>query len=280
MLKKKIFSYPFKSASYKKIADFINKNHPLAASLAAAELAREVGVSDATVIRFAQKLGFSGFTELKEYLRAEMRGQAPHLAFALANKPVVNGHQQIENMSNLDSQNLQSVYQSFGGNKLDAAVKMLLKARTIYFIALGSSAILQDLLALHLHHLGLNIICIAENNAPNPERMVHMAAGDLLVAISFPRYSLRTCSIIKYAQKQGTDVLTITDAEDSPLAEPPNTALIVKTYSNSFFNSYVAPIALCNLLLMKIYLQDKESMQKRLEAHMSCLDTIKLYNRF
>lgn len=119
--------------SQKVIGKYILENYPLAAFLSAAEFAREAGVSGATIVRFAQELGFSGFTEMKNSIKSQLRGSAPE-----------EKREQIHAMGLSESKGLDELFQSYDEALLESGAQAIFKARDIYFAALGSAVALQN----------------------------------------------------------------------------------------------------------------------------------------
>lgn len=260
--------------SQQKIGIFILDNPHLVASLSAAEFAKEVGVSDATIVRFAQEIGFSGFTEMKNSIKQSMRGHSPYVNFLpYATNELQQQHNQIAKLGKADTQSLENLFANYDATLIETAIQSICNADKIYFMALGSAMILQDLLSIHLNHMGFNVIEASQHNSPNFEKLANITSNDLLIAISFPRYSLNTCKAVEFANEQGAAILGITDKITSPIASGATIALTVPTNSTeSFFNSYVLPMGICNILLMKLFFHDSDKMSKNIKAHIAKLD--------
>lgn len=272
MLDKIKEKYATMTDSQKTIGRYILENYHFVASLSAAEFAHEVGVSDATIVRFAQELGFSGFTEMKNYIKPHMRGNAPHLQFVESSDTPKEKREQILNMGKSDINGLEELFLNYDETIIDKAAQAIFEAKNIYFIALGSAMTLQNFLTLHLHHMGFSTIAISESNALNFEKLVNISPDDLLIAISFPRYSLNTCKAIQFAKKQGAKIIGITDSADSPIGLNSDITLTVNSPTKTFFNSYVIPMALCNILLMRIFLYNRKEIAKNIKMHIGKLD--------
>ncbi len=274
MLEKIKEQYNSMTDSQQAIGKYILQNYHLVATLSAAEFAREVGVSDATIVRFAQELGFSGFTEMKNYIKTYMRGNAPHLQFMPANNNPREEHDQILQLIQSEIADLENLFLDYDAASIEEAVEAIFAAKKIYFAALGSSMLVQDFLTLHFNHMGFSTIAVSESNALNFEKLVDISDQDLLIAISFPRYSLNTCKAMQFAKKQGAKIIGITDTKESPIGVNSNVVLTINTSTKTFFNSYVVPMALCNVLLLKIFFHDSQRIQKNINSHIAKLDYI------
>lgn len=274
MLEKIKEQYNSMTDSQQTICKYILRNYHLVATLSAAEFAAEVGVSDATIVRFAQELGFSGFTEMKNYLKTCMRGNAPHLQFTPANDSPEEERTQVLQLVQSEIADLENLFLDYDEASIEEAVQAIFAAKKIYFVALGSSMLLQDFLSLHFNHMGFSTVTVSESNALNFEKIFDISDQDLLIAISFPRYSLNTCKAMQFAKKQGAKIIAITNTKESLIGRNSNIVLAINTSTKAFFNSYVVPMALCNVLLLKIFFHDSQRIQKNINSYFTKMDYI------
>ena len=104
-----------------------------------------------------------------------------------------------------------------------------------------------------MHLLSENVTLIQSNAAGEMfEQMLRMGPGDVLIAISFPRYSKVTINTVKFARDRGAEIIAITDNELSPVYQLSEAALLAPCEMISFVDSMVAPLSLINALLVAL----------------------------
>ena len=261
------------TGSQKIIGKYVIDNYREVAFMSAIELAEKVGVSDATIIRFARSIGFSGFAEFKNHIREGIKDFDPPY------KRLSKSYGLLDDKNNLNMQigktdlkNLEKFLLSLETEKIEQAVDAIYEAKTIYLMGIGTSGLVTDFLTFHLQRMGFKVIAISEGGIVNVEKIISITKDDLLILCSFPRYSKPTYNATIFARKKGAKILTITDSDLSMISRNSDIVLSVKVDNSTFFNSYVVPMELCNILTMSILERDKEKVYKNLKENIQDLE--------
>ena len=255
------------SKSQKKIAEYILQHYDKAVFTTAVSLAEAVGVSESTVVRFASALGYEGYPELKNALQELVRHRlTAEQRFEMSES--INPANVLPTVLKTDMQNIRNTIKQMDCQAFSEAVKRLLSARTIYILGLRSAAPLAQFFGYYLHFIFENVCIIAEGSSDVFESISRIRSSDVLVGISFPRYSTRTLEAMKYARRSGAQVIGISDGDMSPLCDVSDVSLSARTDMASFVDSLAAPLSLINALLVALALERKDELNahfKRLE---------------
>lgn len=260
------------TGSQKKIGKYILDHYERISFMSAVELAQAVGVSDATIIRFTRTLGFEGYQQFRECLREGVHAfDSPDSRASRSMELLREKADFISRVGQIDLDNLMYFLRGLHWKKVDLAVDAIYAARQIYLVGKGSASIVTQFLELHLRRMGFPIKNIGEAAAVSPEKLVGMAQEDLLIACGFPRYSKDTYNAINFAKQRGATVLTITDSDLTALAVKSDIVLTVKVDNTAFFHSYIVPIELCNILLLKVLERGGEAIYAKLRQNIDSL---------
>lgn len=247
------YNYDRLTGSQKRIGKYVLDHYERVAFMSAVELAEAVGVSDATIIRFTRNIGFSGYVEFKQYVRSELKAfEAPDSRISKSLELVNKKADLVERIGQNDIDNLRYFLNSCDKQLFDQAAELMCKARCIYVIGKGTSSIISLFLSFHLQRMGFSVICLTESMTVSPEKIVGITGDDLLIGCGFPRYSKDTYHAILFAKKNGAKVVTITDSELSAIAVHSDVNITARLDNITFFHSYIVPMEICNVLLMKV----------------------------
>ena len=251
------------SKSHQKIADYIEKHYEKAVFLTASALSREVGVSESTVVRFASALGYSGYPELRHTLEETVRHRlTAHQRFDMTAD--IREDDVLKTVLKTDMHNIRTTIEEMDQAAFQKAVTMLLSARHIYILGLRSAAPMAQFLGYYLNFIFDNVRVVAAASNDVYEGIVRMGQGDVLIGISFPRYSTRTLEAMRFARRNQAQVLALTDGEMSPLCRESDVCLSARTDMTSFVDSLAAPLSLINALIIAVGLHKKEELSTHL----------------
>lgn len=254
------------TGSQKIIGKYVLDNYREVAFMSAIELAEKVGVSDATIIRFARSIGFSGFAEFKNHIREGIKNFDPPYKRLSQSLDILNDKNSlIMQVGKKDLKNLEFLLLNIEIEKINQAVDEIYKADTIYFMGVGASGVLIDFLVFHFRRMGFKVIPISEGGVANVDKIMSITKNDLLIVCSFPRYSKPTFNAINFAKKRGAKILTITDSNFSTISINSDIVFSLKIDNSTFFNSYIVPMELCNILIMSILEKKKEKIYNNLK---------------
>ena len=216
--------------------------------MSAAELAGKVGVSDATVVRLSQALGFSGYSEFKSRLveAISIDGNTPMGRMMKTIHSIEENNGFIARVFQQDLINVQETILNFDVRSFEEAIDVIVKGKRIYIVGLNSCASLAHFIHFHLRRLDADVDITTSGGLVLFEHLARVKKEDVLIVITFPRYSKDSLSAIKHCKESGCKVITITDTESNVLARESDYVLVAKSDNPlSFVNSFVAPMALC-----------------------------------
>jgi len=268
LIESKYFSL---SKSQKRISDYILDNYSKVAFMTAKVLAQNSNVSESTVVRFANALGFEGYPELIEALQENIKSKLTTIErFDLINENSNLKDKKITNeIMQLDIQNIKSTINKNSVETIDNIVKELSNSQRIFILGLRSSKVLGSYLEYYLS-LIFNETSVKEINPHSIfDSLVNLRAGDVLFAIGFPRYSKITIEALKYAKDNNITIISLTDSKLSPLSDYSKYTLLADLSISTFINSLAAPMSIINSLVMAISLENKKTVHekfKRLET--------------
>lgn len=258
------------SKTQKKIADYILAHQVAASFHTVGRLAKETGVSEASVVRFANFLGFDGYTSFQKQMQEKTQNQMDTPQRLALSYSVYEGREEgVAQVFKDDIQNLSDTLQGLDMDMFFAIVHELIKAKRIFIVCSRSSVGLGLFFQYYLRWSGSQVYLI--DDLQNNEELINgLCRDDFVFAISFKRYSKRTVDILQYMSKRKCKVASLTDFLTSPLIRCSDYYLLAKANMSTYLDSYVAPQAIIDALLMAI---GKEK-NKELECHFQEMEEV------
>lgn len=239
------------SKGQKRIASYILENYDKAAFMTASRLGLLAGVSESTVVRFASELGYDGYPSMQRALQDMIRSRLTSTQRIQAAGDMYQNVLPAVIQSDIDK--LRQMLSHARQGEFDRVVDKILSSRHVYILGVRSSSFVAGYLHFYMHLLSENVTLIQSNAAGEMfEQMLRMGPGDVLIAISFPRYSKVTINTVKFARDRGAEIIAITDNELSPVYQLSQAALLAPCEMISFVDSMVAPLSLINALLVAL----------------------------
>ena len=241
------------SKSQKKIAEYILDNYDKAAFMTAVRLARFAQVSESTVVRFAMELGYDGYPEMRRALQDSMRTKLTSVQRIKVAKDRLGTRDILAQVLSSDIEQIRQTMEETDSADFVKAVDAIVGAKSIYILGLRSSSFLAKFMGFYFDLLFSNSRVISESpDSEVFEQIVRLSEGDVLIAISFPRYSRRTIKTMQYARSIGAKIIAITDGAASPLTELADISLCARSDMISFLDTLVAPLSLVNALVVAV----------------------------
>ena len=229
------------SKGQKRIAEYILSDYDKAAFMTAAKLGKTAQVSESTVVRFASELGYSGYPAMQKALQELIRGRLTSVQRIRASE--MEEGDLLNRAMHRDVETINATIESIDRTAFANVVEKLLAAEHVYIVGVRSSAFLAGYLNFYLRLLMDNVILVQHSAAGEIyEQMVHIGPKDVLIAISFPRYSNMVIHAVDMACERGADVIAITDNGMSPLMPYATEALFVQCEALSYVDSLAAPL--------------------------------------
>ncbi|MEG1254438.1 MurR/RpiR family transcriptional regulator [Clostridium sp.] len=250
------------SKGQKLIAEYILKHYDKAAFMTAAKLGVSVGVSESTVVRFANQLGYEGYPELQNALQELIKNKLTTAQRIELSNDFIIPNNALKGVLKSDIENIRSTMEKINYDAFENTVDSVLKSKKIYIVGLRSSAALADFLGFYLNLILDNVKIVSYGMSDIFEQMLTLGEGDCVIGIGFPRYAMRTVEALNYAKARGADVVAITDSVLSPLATKADYVLIAESNMASFVDSLVAPLSVINALIIAVGLKEKDKISK------------------
>ena len=241
------------SKGQKRIANYILQNYDKAAFMTASKLGTKVGVSESTVVRFASELGYDGYPSMQRALQEMIRSRLTSTQRIQAAGDLLSGQDLLSAVVQSDMDKLRMMVGEADRKEFDRVVDKIMEARHIYILGVRSSSFVAGYLTFYMHLLFENVTLVQSNAAGEIfEQLLRVGPGDVMIAISFPRYSNVTMNTVKFAQDRGATIVAITDNMLSPVYQLSDAALLAPCEMISFVDSMVAPLSLVNALLIAV----------------------------
>lgn len=241
------------SKGQKLIGGYILQNYDKAAFMTANKLGKLVNVSESTVVRFASELGYDGYPSMQRALQEMIRSRLTSTQRIQAAGDLFSGQDVLATVMHSDMEKIRQAVDQADRSEFNRAVDRIMKAKHIYILGVRSSMFVAGYLNFYLHLLFENVTLVQSNAAGEIfEQLFRIGPGDVMIAISFPRYSRVTLNTAKFAEDRGASIIAMTDTELSPLYQMSDTALLVPSEMISFVDSMVAPVSLINALLVAL----------------------------
>ncbi|MGL5754838.1 MAG: MurR/RpiR family transcriptional regulator [Paraclostridium sp.] len=253
--------YPRLSKGQKLIAQYLISNYDKVAFMTASKLGEEVGVSESTVVRFANALGFSGYPKLQDALQELIKNKLTTVQRVEMNQEYSDDCKILNKVLKSDIDNIKHTLEDLDEDVFQQASDKLLNARKIYILGMRSSFSIAQYLGFYLDIILDNVHIIRMDMGDAFEQVVRVTEDDVVVAISFPRYSKKSYQVVEYAKGKGAHIISITDSLFAPIATTADTTLLVKSNMASFVDSLVPALSLCNALIVSIGMKEKEDIK-------------------
>ncbi|MCQ5128539.1 MurR/RpiR family transcriptional regulator [Butyricicoccus faecihominis] len=259
------------SKGQKQIARFILEHYDKAAFMTASRLGTTVGVSESTVVRFATELGYEGYPHLQRALQEMIRNKLTSVQRMEVSSDRMGGRDVLQTVLHADMDMIRMTLDEIDRDAFQGAVDALLHARRVYILGVRSSGALASFMGFYFNLLFDNVHLVHTNSISEIfEQVLRIGEGDVFLGISFPRYSKRTLSAMRYSKDRGARVIALTDSHLSPLARVADHTLIAKSDMASFVDSLIAPLSVINALIVAVGMEHK----KEIEATFNSLESI------
>ncbi|WP_297634570.1 MurR/RpiR family transcriptional regulator [uncultured Clostridium sp.] len=265
------------SKGQKLIADYILNNYDKAAFMTAAKLGTSVGVSESTVVRFANELGFSGYPKLQKALQELIKNKLTTVQRLELSNDYISDSDALKGVLKSDMENIRSTLEKINPEIFEQVIDEIFKAKKIYIIGLRSSTAVAEFLGFYLNIILQNVRTVSYGISDIFEQIINVREGDLVIGIGFPRYASKTIDALDFAKSRGAKVVAITDSIISPLSVKSDLSLIAESNMASFVDSLVAPLSLVNALIIAVGMREKENIANIFGSLESIWQDYKIY---
>lgn len=267
------------SKGQKKLVSYITDNYDKAAFFTAAKLGETVGVSESTVVRFAIHLGYKGYPEFQKALEELVRNKLNSLQRMEVTYGRVPQSEILDTVLRADIEKIKLTMENIDHNAFELAVETILEAKSIYIVGIRSCAPLASFLGFYFNLLFDNVHLMHTNSSSELfEQMIHISKDDVIIGISFPRYSMRTLKALEFANNRNAKVITLTDSIHSPMNLYSSCNLIARSDMASIVDSLVAPLSVINALVVALCMRKQREVTATLEDLEKIWDEYQVYN--
>lgn len=249
-------NYKKMSKGQKLIAEYILNNYDKAAFMTASRLGNIVGVSESTVVRFANVLDYDGYPKLQKALQELIRNKLTTVQ-RIEMSSELDKSMVLKNVLKADMNNIRLTIEEMNPEIFEDVVNSILNAKNIYVLGLRSAAPLAQFMGYYLSFIFDNVRIVTSGVNDIFEQLIHIDEGDLLIGISFPRYASRAIEAIRFCKERNAVTVALTDSMLSPLTAYADYTLLARSDMASFVDSLVAPLSLINALIVAIGLVRK-----------------------
>lgn len=268
------------SKGQKQIAKFILASYDKAAFMTASRLGKTVNVSESTVVRFASELGYSGYPAMQKALQEMIRSKLTTVQRIEVSNDRIGNQDILSMVLQSEIEKLRMTLDETDREKFSLAVDAILNARRIYILGVRSASAIAVFLAFYFNLIFENVTLVNTNSASETfEQLFRVREGDMVIGVSFPRYSRRTVKAMEFAHDQGASTLAITDSETSPLADNADHLLLAKSDMASFVDSLVAPLSLVNALIVAVGRRKNEDLSQTFGTLERIWDEYQVYEK-
>lgn len=250
------------SKGQKRIANYIEEHYDEAAFMTASKLGEIVGVSESTVVRFATEIGYDGYPYLQKAMQEMIRDKLTSIQRIEVTTGRIGDKDVLESVLNQDIDKIKRTIEEISREDFEKAVDAIINAEHIYIFGVKSASYIASFLGYYLDLMFGNVILLnTTSKTTNYEKLFRITDKDVMIGISFPRYSTMAVDAMSFAQKRGTHVVAITDSMVSPLVSHADSILIARSDIASIVDSLVAPLSLINALIVAMVIKCKDEVK-------------------
>ena len=268
------------SKGQKLIGRYILDSYDKAAFMTASKLGKTVKVSESTVVRFAAELGYDGYPAMQKALQEMIRSKLTTVQrIEVANDRMAD-QDILAKVVQSDIENIRATLEEVNREEFAQAVDAIVNARRIYILGVRSAATLAHFLSFYFNLIFDDVRHVQTTLASEMfEQMLGVRKGDVVIGVSFPRYSTRTVRAMEFARDQGATVVAITDSHISPLYETASYRLLAKRDMASFADSLVAPLSVINALIVAVGRKREREVTASFERLEQIWDEYQVYEK-
>ncbi len=271
---------PSFSKGQKLIATYILEHYDKAAYLTASKLGVLVGVSESTVVRFATELRFAAYPEFQHSLRKHIRSRLTSFQRIEVTNNLIGESNVLDKVLLSDAEKIRRTMEEIDHASFEAAIERIVQAKQIYIIGVRSSSALAAFLNHSFRLIFDNVKFVQTTSGSEMfEHIMQIGKEDVMIAISFPRYSQRIINAVEYASSQGADVVALTDSPHSPIAAFADQLLIAQSDMASFVDSLVAPLSIINAMIVAVSRKKQDELTNRLHVLEEVWDRYDVYDK-
>jgi len=240
----------------KSIYDYITENYANISFLSIQELSVKIGVSPASITRFAKEMGFSGYPAMQKEIQNDLKQDIlPMKEIKVSIGEASDDGAVLLKTINQNIKGLQTVYNDKLRVHFSTAVDILLQAEKIYIFGMRSSYSMAYYSSFMLSQFMGNVELLESGRESLYDRLHYTSCKDVLMVVGFSRYTKLTTKVTQHFHNRQSPIIAVTDSLSSPLAAYADASLIVPN-NNAY--SFSSAITVLNALIIAVGGRDKE----------------------
>jgi DNA-binding MurR/RpiR family transcriptional regulator len=268
------------SKGQRRIAAFIQQSYDKAAFMTASKLGQTVAVSESTVVRFAAQLGYEGYPAMQRALQEMIRSKLTCVQRMEVAEDLLGDQDILSMVMQSDIEKIRMTLEECDRSDFSGAVDALVGAKKIYLMGVRSAAAITSFLGFYFNLIFDNVVQVHSNSTGELfEQLIRVGEGDVVIGVSFPRYSRGTVQALRFARDRKAQVIAITDSAASPLVDSAHFTLLAKSDMVSFVDSLVAPLSLVNALIAAVSRKKQEDLSRTFEDLEGIWDKYEVYEK-
>ena len=261
------------------IAKYILEYYDKAAFMTANKLGKTVGVSESTVVRFAVELGYDGYPKMQKALQEMVLNRLTSVQRIEVANDRIGDQDVVSLVLQSDIDKLRQTGETVSREDFSASVNAILGAKRVFIMGVRSAAPLANFLGYYLNYMFNNVHIITTSGTEMFEKIVGVTSSDVVIAISFPRYSSSTVKGAQYCRSTGATVIGLTDTRLSPLGQNADHVLVAKSDMGSLVDSLVAPLSVINAMIVAIASKRERELTSTFNALERIWDQYNVYEK-
>jgi len=260
----------------RRVAEYLLANMREASFRSIGDIAEELKVSKAQLVRVAQMLGFSGYAELKSCLQKAILEQINPAA--LLARAVSSGDSFPDSLYKAEHANLDDTMAQLSPEDTEKFCELVRSANTIYCVGWGISSLVVELLQMRLSVMGRKAVFVHRGSLSMWEQARCIGEGDLVVVCELPSYAVEVTEAVEIAHKNGAKVVTITDSAAAPVCRTAELSFFVSANSPTFGSSIIGPLFLTHVLASALAITLEADAKKHLEEQAEFLHDERIFH--
>ncbi len=256
--------FPSFSGNYINIANHILAHPEIVVQNKVHDLAVNCGCDDAQIIRFCQKIGYKGFSELKAAIAADFIPVKMSINY-IHSTEADTFEQLRQDFRNNNLRVVNDTISLLDEEKINQAIQIIKNAGRITLFGYGASGLVAQDFQIKLFRIGYHAFFSADSEL-NKMHCGLLRKDDVMIAISFSGENENICSCARIAKKHGAKVVAITNFPESPLAQTADIALLTASDEQQFrlgaMGSRLAQLLVVDFLSLELALHDLERTEE------------------
>jgi DNA-binding MurR/RpiR family transcriptional regulator len=253
-------------ANQQKVANYILQQPNELAFVTTDTLARRLKISKPTIVRFAQSLGYDGFTELQKECVGALQSDLSNMNQVIGDLKRQTRNDALSRVVEAEMENINETLNHSDRDSFNAVVSLLLRSNVVYTMGIGISSLLSQILAYELNQVAISARSIATGPSRFVESLSLAGPKDMVVGFSFPPYSRETVEAAAFARGRGAGVVAVTDTRTAPLTFHASHVIVARTKNMLYTNSIAAVTILINAIVTEIAVKNRRKIAPTMGA--------------